>query len=179
MNSRFRGNDEAEVCLSLNGNRSNYLDFHMKTVLILLTAFFFVNGANACVTEILDIGNVNIMLPGKFSFADTVVHGKVISVDKKIYSSHGNDFYDTAEIKVLESFKGDNNGKTITVSGSHDKLISKCDYWFTPGEEEIYFIKNGEVSMGGVEHASEWLVAALRAISSPKAAPDKTQKPTR
>ena len=105
----------------------------------------YLSPANACTWDGLSEENVARELPSRFLEADTIIHGRVLSI--------GSDGL-AARIKVLRSFKG--KAEILDIESG---LI--CGHIFEIGEERIYFIKNRHVSGPTVYPVSEWLAASL------------------
>jgi hypothetical protein len=101
--------------------------------------------AHACTWVGLSQSNVERELPGRVASADTIVHGRVVSI--------GNDGL-AAQIKVVHLFKG--TGETLNLESG---LV--CGHIFKVGDEAIYFISKSHVSAPTVYPVSKWLASSL------------------
>jgi len=118
-------------------------------VVAVLATFHGGSAAGACAWGDISRKNAGQLVPEFFSYADAVVHGRVLSRRVEQYG------IETAQIAVLRSFKG--AASSLRVRGNP----GNCGYQFTVGEERIYFIKEGVVSSAGAKRVSPWLLAAL------------------
>lgn len=117
------------------------------------TALVFLLAAPAAATacSCTDLARANAAgLRARFAAAERVVHARVAQV----LSPH------EAAIEVLESFKG--SGATLASMSGND-----CGFQFSAGEEYVYFVFNGTVSLCGRTAPRAQLLEHLRLLRVP------------
>jgi hypothetical protein len=120
---------------------------HAAAALLLLLAAHGAAIACSCV----DLSRSSAAgLRARFAAAERVVHARV----SQALSPH------EAQIEVLESFKG--SGATLAAMREND-----CAFQFSPGEEYVYFVFNGVVSLCGRVTPRAELLERLRALRIP------------
>jgi hypothetical protein len=146
---------------------------------IIAAVFAFLAGpAAACSWSGISQANVVSVLPSRLQHADAVVHARVVAVRVVPQPFEGAEDAVTvqlpqqvASLVVLRSFKG--GSARMEVTG----ITTMCGYQFSVGEENVYFISNGQVGIPSVEPASSWLLAALERAT--KATPNTSLERTR
>jgi hypothetical protein len=124
----------------------------------------------ACSWSGISQENVATVLPARLQDADAVVHARVVAVrvvPQERVTTEGAAVVllekHVASLLVLRSFKGGSPRMEVTA------ITIMCGHQFSVGEENVYFIRNGQVGLPNVEPATPWLLAALE--RAPKATP--------